>query len=785
MSKTTNLQLFKHDEPLETNENDFDVGEALNDNWDILDTFAGQVNTKIQTLEKSMEEASTNLDTLETNIETLQSNVTSLQTDNETNKQDIQDLQSEQETQNTAIENNTEELELLKNNLPDPITTEESEEITVKDAMNYYSELDVSGNSTQDTRSGKNKLKLSDVEETTSAGGITYSVKDGVISLNGTSTRSHYINFKSDAIDLPANNYTMSTKVLSGSYSGIAGKQLNETAKEEGVEDTNIFSGGYMQDTYTHEIEEDKTGVYLSLYIGGTAVLNNYKFEIQLEEGTEATEIEKYGTMPSPDYPSEIKNCGDNVNFVGGALTVGYYGLSGQLTSDNLYRCFKANLKKGTYKYSYNADLYFVRQINLTTGTNLTINNNSFTLENDAEISLGFRRSDSYAWDLGETLEDLQFAIKEGTGEVRYSPYKCGSVDIKVENSNTFNQANGFKSGGTDRAVVNEDGSITTTSNFSNSRNKGVFVELKKNTNYTVSLDIVSMETSSTNKRGIAEVCSYNEDESFNSGLIANKTILDTDVGTRISFSFNSGDYDKWAVQVSGWYGSGQTGSLTYKNVMVSELTDINFVEHKEKIITFPLKEGQLLHAGDYLTSDGVHHVKQTCVFDGTENIIIAYNDETIDSFRIAINSKYNQMLGYQIDDKCSHFKNLGHTPAWGRQANTFALSSEGYLYIFFEKNKITSETEAKNWITEQYNNGTPLTAEGTLEEEYVEPYTEEQQAAHNELQKLLLYKGYNYIACIDETKCKMQLTYRPDNNIKIKSLEERVTALENSEVTA
>ena len=149
MSKTTNLQLFKHDEPLETNENDFDVGEALNDNWDILDTFAGQVDTRLETLENDLDEISTNLDALETNIETLQSNVTSLQTDNETNKQNIQDLQTEQETQNTAIQNNTEELELLKNNLPDPVTTEQSEEITVQNAMNYYGSLDVSGNSTQ------------------------------------------------------------------------------------------------------------------------------------------------------------------------------------------------------------------------------------------------------------------------------------------------------------------------------------------------------------------------------------------------------------------------------------------------------------------------------------------------------------------------------------------------------------------------------------------------------------------------------------------------------------
>ena len=194
-------------------------------------------------------------------------------------KKDIQDLQLEQETQNKAIENNTEELELLKNNLPDPITTDQSEEITVQDAMNYYSSLDVSGNSTQDTRSGKNKLKLSDVEETTSAGGITYSVKDGVITLNGTSIRVNYINFNSSKFDLPAGDYTMSGKELAGSCSGSSGKQLNNEDNSK-----NLFNGGTMTSTVSNTLENDETGVHLAFYIGSTAVFNNYKFEIQLEE---------------------------------------------------------------------------------------------------------------------------------------------------------------------------------------------------------------------------------------------------------------------------------------------------------------------------------------------------------------------------------------------------------------------------------------------------------------------------------------------------------------------
>ena len=695
---------------------------------------------------------------------------------------DISNLQMAQEALTGTVYRDVQELRLLQNNLPDPVTTEQSEEITLQDAMNYYSQLDVSGNSTQATRSGKNKLYLKDVSEQTNGNGITYSVKNGVITLNGTSLRTHYMTFNSSKFDLPAGDYTMSGRALEGSCSGSSGKQLNNEDNSK-----NLFNGGTMTSTVSKTIESEEVGVHLSLYIGSDAVFNNYKFEIQLEEGTQATEIEKYGAMPSPDFASKIKNCGDNVNLFDDEIEQGNINGETGVNEDNSNRIrsknyveIPANTKKIRVIRSVANNEFWLRFYDENKSylgflASAATDNNANVLDFNMNQNAKYIRFVDLSNDLNSKIK-----ITTDLGCSGYSPYKCGSVDIKVENSNTFNQANGFKSGGTDRAVVNEDGSITTTSNFSNSRNKGVFVELKKNTNYTVSLDIVSMETSSTNKRGIAEVCLYNEDESFNSGLIANKTILDTDVGTRISFSFNSGDYDKWAVQVSGWYGSGQTGSLTYKNVMVSELTDINFVEHKEKIITFPLKEGQLLHAGDYLTSDGVHHVKQTCVFDGTENVLSAYLDETIDSFRIVTSSKYNQMLSYQTDDKCSHFKNLGHTPAWGRQANTFALSSEGYLYIFFEKNKITSETEAKNWIAEQYNNGTPLTAEGTLEEEYVESYTEEQQAVYNELKNLILYKGYNYITCTDETKCKMKLTYRPDNNVKIKSLEERIAALES-----
>ena len=52
MSETKNLKLFKHDEPLETNENKFDIDLALNQNWDKIDKFADTVDNKVTNLQE-------------------------------------------------------------------------------------------------------------------------------------------------------------------------------------------------------------------------------------------------------------------------------------------------------------------------------------------------------------------------------------------------------------------------------------------------------------------------------------------------------------------------------------------------------------------------------------------------------------------------------------------------------------------------------------------------------------------------------------------------------------
>lgn len=93
MSETTNLKLFKQDNPT-TNTNNFDIEKTLNDNWDKLDENAGTTNKKLESLEK---------------------------VDSTTNET-ITAIQEEQTTQNENIEKNAECIAQNKKDVDEELT---------------------------------------------------------------------------------------------------------------------------------------------------------------------------------------------------------------------------------------------------------------------------------------------------------------------------------------------------------------------------------------------------------------------------------------------------------------------------------------------------------------------------------------------------------------------------------------------------------------------------------------------------------------------------------------
>lgn len=186
-------------------------------------------------------------------------------------------------------------------------------------------------------------------------------------------------------------------------------------------------------------------------------------------------------------------------------------------------------------------------------------------------------------------------------------------------------------------------------------------------------------------------------------------------------------------------YGNFQNNTIYDFEIVVGS-TATTYTEHQEQSFTFPLAEGQKLMLNDYLADDRIHHKRKQIVLTGEEDGWI-WADTTRYALKID-NAKNGNGL-------CNQFK-YNEYSATVKIDNTFNIVN-GYLGFYITS--ITSLTAFKNYLAEQYANGTPVVVEYDLAEEEIESYTEEQQAVYNEIKKTAhSYGEQTHIFSTDET---------------------------------
>ena len=285
MSTTTNIGLFKHDNPA-TNTDQFNVDKALNQNWDKTDNAIGKDRERITTLE----------------------------TDNTTNKQDITEIKAkdtEQDKYISELEAENTRLRQDLNGLPKGQASGESIDLTGSAEMRC--DLKISGNSKQETRSGKNKLNI--IIPTQTKNGITVTNnKNGSCTINGTSTESgttyFNLNIKLDdetyAFDIDNEIYSITTGVTlpTGIFMVLRTIETNNSFIE-------IREGEKEKNNITVKTK-GKGQVYIGISAGAT--INNLTLYPMIVKGKECGDFEQYGASPSPDYPSEVECVTGDVN---------------------------------------------------------------------------------------------------------------------------------------------------------------------------------------------------------------------------------------------------------------------------------------------------------------------------------------------------------------------------------------------------------------------------------------------------------------------------------------
>ena len=316
---------------------------------------------------------------------------------------------NELEEENTLNEENiTEIIDLL------PKVSNEGESIALENtARAKFTKFRIEGNSSQETRSGKNKIIFDDIKETVNQG-ITCSIKNGVITLNGTG--SGVVNFYSNPINISAGKYTLS-KNTGGTWSlgtatsspAILLQQKEEDGSYTTVEGGELTAYSSAKNFTTLDLAEGTYRIRIFIAIGN--ILNNFTWRPQLEERENFTGFEQGGLMPSVEFPSEIKNVKESVRIniqnknLCGSLSQGYDN-KGTITNNNQFVC--------------TTDL-----INVKSNTQYIISNNL----NLPIASISYYKDEKFVR-FQANIGSFTITIPEGINQVRINIYREHTLSI-------------------------------------------------------------------------------------------------------------------------------------------------------------------------------------------------------------------------------------------------------------------------------------------------------------------------------------------------------------------
>ena len=474
MAVTENLELFKHDEPLATNEEQFNIKKALNDNFDILDGAVGDLQDKviehdehitamrkdIADIQKEQTAQDTNIENLQKSVET---NTKSIQTlDNDVranadaiteNTSDIKDLQAE----NTALK---EELEKQKedNKLNGLTEDNEGELVHIENTTGArFNSLEIFGNEKQETREGKNLYNVYDTEGRNFNSTLLKIDDEDKISLEdytNSSDTTKWIDFNTNISQkIKASTvYYVVTEIFSVSGSGNL-TVVSTNASAPGQFATSVsynFSALAAGDVKIAQItsREDLSNCVSMLrsflqFTAGQGGSISFRVSV-LEKSVTAEDFkyEKYGESPSFYYPSEVKAVENSINLkicnknfleitaenqtlngiaidiVGNRVT-----LNGTATKD-----FEFDLAKNFYLPAKNMFVSFKEE------GSVDAVNCTYSLRNaDNKQLLGYNKIGSstnktiVANDLGNNMKFFAFWITQGTVFTNFA------VEIQIE----------------------------------------------------------------------------------------------------------------------------------------------------------------------------------------------------------------------------------------------------------------------------------------------------------------------------------------------------------------
>lgn len=805
MSETTNLKLFKQDNPT-TNTNNFDIEKTLNENWDKLDENAGTTNKKLESLEK---------------------------VDSTTNET-ITAIQEEQTTQNENIEKNAEGIAQNKKDVDEELTKIKKENSLLKsqiptgtasgnnihlgDSSNMPFEWKLRGGSRQEMREGYNLANL-DADSFIKNGVAVTNNGDGSWTFNGTSnssgdlilTKNILLNHK--IYQFEDTKYLFKTIVVSGSFSN-PDKVIVQTSamgQDNGVDN---FATLYnkLSDGVFVNIFNKKSTSHLSrfeLYCGPNVTFNNYTIKILFAK-TDNNELEweQYGTLPSTEFQSKIENVGDNINILNKKVVDASNNLRGNALDTG--RRLIAN-KDGTYTYGafklggrellgktlgIHADIEttggnprisifagnsssltksLLQVVLSASGTGYMTIPSNLNSELDTISAVLYVTTDASVV-AGTYVDYTNLKVQVGSGEVVYSAYNCGSLGVTIGNENfgnaelLYSQMKNFSFTNVRKELVdNKNCIVFLNTQFRDAKGfKGLKFNYKKDTRYVIRGKFRIYDTSITSGSDLW-IGAYDKD-----GKEIGHDNYQAKGSEWIQFSFLT-DINSSFDHIDFSYGTTAYWCLDMDSLEIYEGTSVREVPKvQSQAIIFPLTEGQRLYNGSYLAKDGIHNIRtQIKLLSSGGNLFVS----ALGTYQVFGKTQKGIKQGSRL--LSNYFKDYGSVNAIKDAVGIANNNSTDRIYV---SNGIsTTLDEFKDWLNKCENAGRPVILEYELAEEEIIPYTTEQQAVIDKI--LYTYKNITNIAVSDKL-ASIDVTYKKDLetilNNQAKEYNERLSNIEN-----
>lgn len=520
------------------------------------------------------------------------------------------------------------------------------------------------------------------------------------------------------------------------------GTSTNNYIYLEGVSQT-------WQNGASKTITEQMLNSVVSLYgnnpsVGETAQCILTDFRIVKNTTDEWEEFTDNQASPNPEYPQDVET------------------MKSQNLLSNPFVQYNANtlkteipdFKTGTYTFSFSGDLFATWQVTarkIVNGTRtqieakFNVKSISFTLDEEATLELEVYRSGILLDDIYETM------LNKGTEKIPYVPYDSILVDDVGKNlfdKDNANMLNAYMSQG---KIISE------------ANNRMIYMKLKPNTAYTLSFS----------QRNANNEIITNDDAHY--AFTANIPEIGSSVINRESISKNSNNkYIKtfttdstnlyFCLKVANVLKSNLLNTLATLQIEQGSATPYETYQHKQ----YPISLGnqELLNKGDYADkiivdeSTGQSYIEKVWgkyIITGNEEWGLQGQNRSRLAITPAIKNPANADTLPVLF--CTHYIAKTVNQTYLLNQGISVATSESVIIIYDSNYSPVDLALYKNWLQNQYNNGTPVILYYLLAEPQLIPIDNP---------NIKLLNGVNHIT--NSEGAEMDIVYVKDINLYLEN---------------